>query len=47
MVDFAHTKELAESEKDLDEDYLYGLRTLIRFIESVSAQLVVIVRVSH
>lgn len=36
MVDFAHTKELADTEKDLDEDYLYGLRTLIRFVESVS-----------
>jgi Ca2+-binding EF-hand superfamily protein len=35
MVDFAHTKELADSEKDLDEDYLYGLRTLIRFVESI------------
>jgi len=37
MVDFAHTKELTSSEKDLDEDYLYGLRTLVRFIESVSS----------
>lgn len=42
MVDFAHTKELADSEKDLDEDYLYGLRTLIRFVESVSRSALVL-----